>query len=48
MQSRQLNQKNKSALNTSKNPKHQCLKIIPLGGLHEIGKIHVFLNMEMT
>ena len=38
MQSRQLNQKNKSALNTSKNPKHHCLKIIPLGGLHEIGK----------
>ncbi len=38
MQSRQLNQKNKSTLNTSKNPKHQCLKIIPLGGLHEIGK----------
>ena len=38
MQSRQLNQKNKSTLNTSKNPKHHCLKIIPLGGLHEIGK----------
>ena len=38
MQSRQLNQKNKSALNTSKNSKHHCLKIIPLGGLHEIGK----------
>ena len=38
MQSRQLNQKNKSALNTSKNPKNHCLKIIPLGGLHEIGK----------
>ena len=38
MQSRQLNQKNKSTLNTSKNPKHPCLKIIPLGGLHEIGK----------
>ena len=38
MQSRQLNQKNKPALNTSKNPKHHCLKIIPLGGLHEIGK----------
>ncbi len=38
MQSRQLNQKNKSALNTSKNPKNRCLKIIPLGGLHEIGK----------
>ena len=38
MQSRQLNQNNKSALNTSKNSKHHCLKIIPLGGLHEIGK----------
>ena len=38
MQSRQLNQKNKSTLNTSKNPKNHCLKIIPLGGLHEIGK----------
>ncbi len=38
MQSRQLNQKNKSTLNTSKDPKHHCLKIIPLGGLHEIGK----------
>ncbi len=38
MQSRQLIQKNKSALNTSKNPKNPCLKIIPLGGLHEIGK----------
>jgi len=38
MQSRQLNQKNKSTLNTSKNPKQHCLKIIPLGGLHEIGK----------
>ena len=38
MQSRQLNQKNKSTLNSSKNPKHHCLKIIPLGGLHEIGK----------
>ena len=38
MQSRQLNQKNKSTLNISKNPKHHCLKIIPLGGLHEIGK----------
>ena len=38
MQSRKLNQKNNSALNTSKNPKHHCLKIIPLGGLHEIGK----------
>ena len=38
MQSRQLNQKNTSTLNSSKNPKHHCLKIIPLGGLHEIGK----------
>ncbi len=38
MQSRQLNQNNKSALNKSKNSKHHCLKIIPLGGLHEIGK----------
>ena len=38
MQSRQLNQKNTSTLNSSKNPKNHCLKIIPLGGLHEIGK----------
>jgi len=38
MQSRQLNQNNKSALNASKNSKNHCLKIIPLGGLHEIGK----------
>ena len=38
MQSRQLNQNNKSALNKSKNSKNHCLKIIPLGGLHEIGK----------
>jgi len=38
MQSRNLNQNNKSPLNNSKNSKTPCLKIIPLGGLHEIGK----------
>ena len=38
MQSRQLHQKNKSDLNSSKNSNNSCLKIIPLGGLHEIGK----------
>jgi len=38
MQSKQLNQNNKSALNSSKNSKDHSLKIIPLGGLHEIGK----------
>ena len=38
MQPSQLNSKNNHSSNSSKNPKGPCLKIVPLGGLHEIGK----------
>ena len=38
MQQRQLNSKNSQSNISSKNSNDPCLKIIPLGGLHEIGK----------
>ena len=38
MQQRQLNTKNSHSNLSQKNPNDPCLKIIPLGGLHEIGK----------
>ena len=38
MQQRQLNTKNNHSNLNSKNSNDPCLKIIPLGGLHEIGK----------
>ena len=38
MNSSKLSSQNSQSTNTSKNPKEPCVKIIPLGGLHEIGK----------
>ena len=38
MQQRQLNTKNSQSIINSKKSNEPCLKIIPLGGLHEIGK----------
>ena len=38
MQQSHFNQKSNNSFNNGKNSKKQCLKIIPLGGLHEIGK----------
>ena len=38
MNSSKLSSQNSHSTNTQKNSKEPCVKIIPLGGLHEIGK----------
>ena len=38
MNSSKLSSQNSQSTNTSKNSNEPCVKIIPLGGLHEIGK----------